>query len=77
MNGPGNKFLAGAVLAGDQHPAAGRSGDGNLGFELADRRTFADHLRCFAELDLEGPVLFQQTADPQSVLQGQKDFFQR
>ncbi len=77
MDGAGDEFFASTVLAGDQHPAAGRGRDGNLGLEIADGRTFADHLRFFAELLLESAVLLDQPADAQGILQGQEDFLQR
>ena len=42
MEGAGHHFLAGAVLAEDEHPAVGRRGQQHLLAQVAHRRALAD-----------------------------------
>src|SRR5204863_4065135 len=77
VNRPRHQFLAGAVLAVDEHPAVCRSGHRDLLAELPYRIAFAHHRLVTIDAGAEGEVFDFQTALTQGIAHDQHGFFQR
>ena len=73
MQGPGHQFLAGAVLAGDQHRGVGGGDQGQFFAQAADGVALADDLLDPGALLPESPVLFGKPGQLQPIAHRQQD----
>ncbi len=74
---PGDQFLAGAVLAVDQHAAVGRRGHRHLLAQLAHRVALAHHLQVTVHAGAQRAVLGLEPALPQRVAHDEHRLLER
>ena len=74
---PRHEFLAGAVLAGDEHAAVGRRRHGDLLAQLAHRTALADHRVAAIDARPQRAILGLEPALPQRVAHRQHGLLER